>query len=243
MKALKRFLDIIEYNQHKDEVLAFLGLGSMHDQSRMDPYSDVDFFLIVKEGFQKTYLEDVSWLHVRETLISFQETDVGYKVIYDDGVLLEFAVFEPSDLKKINIPEGTLFYMSEVLDRDLFKPTQHQGDRKKSESYLIQDVLSNLYVGVLRTLRGEYVSAFLMIQVYAAHKTLLLLNPYDDDMYVVERRIENRLDLDYAQLFPGVKYNFDSVSYQLTLLEAFLKPYTELVQMMKQLMKEGISHA
>jgi len=243
MKTIARFLEIIDINQHKEEVIAFMGLGSMHDINRLDRYSDVDFFLILKDGFQHKYLEDVSWLHVRKTLIAFQETDVGYKVIYDDGILLEFAVFDLSHLKNMHIPEHTLYYKRDDIDINDFKPSTTRIHAKKSESYILQDLLTNLYVGVLRTLRGEHVAAFLMIQVYAAHKTLLLLNPYEDDTFVVERRIEMRLDIDYQHLFPGVTHNFESVSYQLALLEDRLIPYQPLVEMIEKLMKEGILHA
>ncbi len=40
---LNRFNTIIEFNKNK-KVLAFLGLGSMHEINRLDQYSDIDFF-------------------------------------------------------------------------------------------------------------------------------------------------------------------------------------------------------
>ena len=79
----KRFNEIIQRNQHKEEVLAFIGLGSMHDLSRLDAYSDIDFFIIVKsQGDKKNYMEDISWLDVHPIIFSYIETRDGLKVIY-----------------------------------------------------------------------------------------------------------------------------------------------------------------
>ena len=43
-------------------------------------------------------------------------------------------------------------------------------------------------------------AAFLMIQVYAASHLLKILDKHQDNPFVVERRIEQRLDLDYKVL-------------------------------------------
>lgn len=239
MNALNRFLDIIHANTHKEEVLAFLGLGSMHDQSRLDTYSDVDFFLIVKDGFVKKFLTHLDWLQVSTIIFSYQETEDGLKVIYEDGILLEFAVFEVAKLKDIPYQRGTVFYHKEGFDVNVLEPTKSYQPKPIDLDYIIPDLLSNLYVGLLRELRGEHVAALLMIQVYAAHKTLRVLSPHDDDPFVVERRIEQRLSISYDTLYPGINYNIQSIMYQLELLHDVITPYTQLVDKIKNMIKDN----
>jgi lincosamide nucleotidyltransferase B/F len=43
--------------------LALIGLGSVGTElDRLDAYSDLDFFVIVKPGYKQVYLDDLSWL-------------------------------------------------------------------------------------------------------------------------------------------------------------------------------------
>ena len=233
---LKRFNDIIQLNQNKEEVLAFIGLGSMHDLSRLDAYSDIDFFIIVNtHDYKKRYMEDISWLDVHPIIFSYIETRDGLKVIYEDGILLEFAVFTINELKNITIPEGTIYYKKEdIHDADL-KPkinSFHTFDPHK----LLSNCLSNLYVGLLREHRGEHVASFLMIQVYATSNLLKLLDQNQDDPYVVERRIEKRLDLDYQALYPGISHNKMAVSTILKYLEPFKATYQPLISKIKDML-------
>ena len=113
----KRFNEIIQLNQHKEEVLAFIGLGSMHDLTRLDAYSDIDFFILVQsQQDKKIYMEDMSWLDVHPIIFSYIETRDGLKVIYEDGILLEFAVFTMDELKHIPFQEGTIYYKKPFIN-------------------------------------------------------------------------------------------------------------------------------
>jgi len=60
-RLLKRFHEIIHLNKDKEEVLALIGLGSMHDTSRLDDFSDIDFFIIVQdEKIKQHYMNHTS---------------------------------------------------------------------------------------------------------------------------------------------------------------------------------------
>ena len=64
-----------------------------------DEWSDHDFFLVSRPGVQEELRADLSWLPFSERIaLSFRETDHGLKVIYDDGHMLEFAVFDLDEL-------------------------------------------------------------------------------------------------------------------------------------------------
>ncbi len=234
-KLLKRFDEIIEYNKHKDEVLAFIGMGSMSSTNRIDDYSDIDFFIIVKNAYKQTYLKHMDWLNVKEISWWYQETKDGIKAMYEDGIYLEFAVFTEDEIKDIDFYEGTIYYQSKDIDKKSIQPKQikHQ---TVDITYEINTLLSNLYVGLLRQKRGEKAAAFLMIQVYATNHLLKVLDEHPDDMYVVERRIEQRLDLNYEILYGGISNNIESAKYQLELIKhkfdlnaSFLKEIEQLL--------------
>ena len=218
MKQLKRFDQIIQFNQSKDYVLGFIGFGSMHHKHRLDAYSDIDFFIIVDDDYKETFLKDISWLEVAPIAWWYQETKDGLKVIYNDGIFLEFAVFTQSELSGIPFETGTVYYLKEGVSEHIFAPKQLP-KKDIDKTYVFNTWLSNLYIGLLREMRGEKVAAFLMIQVYASHHFLTLLNPKVDDPFVVERRIESRLSLDYEVLYAGYQGNMDSAKYQLLVLD------------------------
>ena len=231
----KRFNDIIQLNQHKEDVFAFIGLGSLHDLSRLDAYSDIDFFILVQsQQDKKIYMEDMSWLDVHPIIFSYIETRDGLKVMYEDGILLEFAVFTMDELKLIPFQEGTIYYKKPFINEHDLKPqieSFHAFDLNKT----ISNCLSNLYVGLLREHRGEHVAAFLMIQVYATSNLLKILDQKQDDPFVVERRIEQRLDLDYEALYPGIQHNKNAVSKILDYLEPWTTSYQPIISNRKDM--------
>ena len=232
----KRFNEIIQLNQHKEDVFAFIGLGSMHDLSRLDAYSDIDFFIIVQSQHdKKRYMGDMSWLEVQPIIFSYIETKDGLKVIYDDGILLEFAVFTMDELKHIPFQEGTIYYKKPFINEHDLKPqikSFHAFDLNKT----ISNCLSNLYVGLLREHRGEHVAAFLMIQVYATSNLLKILDQHQDDPFVVERRIEQRLNLDYQGLYPGIIHNKMAVTKILNYLEPWTSSYQAIISKIKDML-------
>ena len=232
----KRFNEIIQLNQHKEEVLAFIGLGSMHDLTRLDAYSDIDFFILVQsQQDKKIYMEDMSWLDVHPIIFSYIETRDGLKVIYEDGILLEFAVFTMDELKLIPFQEGTIYYKKPFIEEHDLKPQleqSHPFDLNKT----ISNCLSNLYVGLLREHRGEHVAAFLMIQVYATSNLLKILDQHQDDPFVVERRIEKRLNVDYQALYPGITHNKKAVLTILNYLELNTSSYEALINKIKDML-------
>ena len=232
----KRFNEIIQLNQHKEEVLAFIGLGSMHDLTRLDAYSDIDFFILVQsQQDKKIYIEDMSWLDVHPIIFSYIETRDGLKVVYEDGILLEFAVFTMDELKLIPFQEGTIYYKKPFIEEHDLKPQleqSHPFDLNKT----ISNCLSNLYVGLLREHRGEHVAAFLMIQVYATSNLLKILDQHQDDPFVVERRIEKRLNVDYQALYPGITHNKKAVLTILNYLELNTSSYEALINKIKDML-------
>jgi len=205
MKQIQRLNEIIALNQNNPDVLAFIGLGSMDETWRLDEYSDVDFFIIVNPSLKPLFYNDVSWLNVSPIALWFQETMDGLKVVYEDGILLEFAIFTLDQLPHIEESGGKIYYLKEGINASdimIRKPNTMKFDFEKTLNMLY----AHCYIGMMRERRGEHVAAHTMIQVYAAHEFCELCNPSVDDRFVVERRIEQRVKLDFTRLYPGIQH-------------------------------------
>jgi hypothetical protein len=80
--------------------IGLVAVGSMADRDYApDEWSDHDFFVITPPGGQEALREDLSWLpRADRVALSFRETEHGLVVLYDDGHLLEFAVFDLEEI-------------------------------------------------------------------------------------------------------------------------------------------------
>ncbi len=152
-------------------ILALMGLGSMADLSRLDQFSDMDFFLIVAKGKKQAFIDNLSWLDVLSPIYTFRNTIDGYKVLTNNQVFLEFAVFEIEELDRIPYHQPRILYSHDGFDVHQI-PLKRQSKEKIDVSYALNEALTNLYIGLLRNERGELLSAFQMIQVYGFQRVM-----------------------------------------------------------------------
>ncbi|CAM2010638.1 hypothetical protein [Acanthopleuribacter pedis] len=185
----------------RPDALCLLGLGSVgRERARLDRYSDLDFFVIVAPGAKAGYLSSLDWLTQLGTVVfSFANTDDGCKLLYEDGVFCEFAVFEPHELAGIPFCPGRIIWRRVGFDETLVIPKMDRSPQHKhAPQWLLGEILSNLLVGLSRECRGERLAAFKMIQVYAldhlltlieisGHAPAALRDPFNND-----RRFEQR---------------------------------------------------
>ena len=95
-------------------VLGLVWVGSTADRSRVDEWSDHDFFLITEDGFQDAFRSNLSWLPDHDDIrIAVRDSVHGMKVVYDSGLVLEFAVSSPDELSTFS---GNVYEV--VLDRE-----------------------------------------------------------------------------------------------------------------------------
>ena len=181
--------------------LALLALGSVgRETERIDAYSDLDFFAIVKAGSKPHFMQNLDWL-ASPIAYAFQNTPDGYKVLYEDGIFAEYAVFEPDDLTPIPFAPGRIVWKAAEFDESLVAPRVRSAPKYALE-WLLGEALTNLYVGLGRYWRGEKLAAMRLIQVHAVDKILNLApyiepdQPTQRDPFADERRFERR--------FPGV---------------------------------------
>lgn len=185
------------------KALALLGLGSVGQETdRLDDYSDLDFFVIVKEGHKNAFIENLDWLSsICPIAYHFKNTVDGYKLLFEDGIFCEFAIFELRELANIPFSGGRVVWKDDTFDESLASPQPRIANRQTVE-WLLGEALTNLYVGLGRYHRGEKLSAARFIQGYAVDRVLELAaaletpRPGHEDRFALERR--------YEQRFPGI---------------------------------------
>lgn len=200
-RLLARLEAIGQALEQTGNALALIGLGSVGiELNRLDQYSDLDFFAVVKPGYKATFLHDLSWLSsICPVAFSFQNTRDGHKLLFEDDIFCEFAVFEEAELATIPFAEGRLVWKAPEVDDAIRTPVCTSGRRETmSVEWLLGEALTCLYIGLKRHHRGEKLSAQRFIQNYAVDHTLALAMtletamPAAPDPFTLERRYEQR---------------------------------------------------
>lgn len=176
------FIDLLTHNLAQDpRVLGLVALGSMAQQDvQPDQFSDHDFFVIVARETQTHFRNELAWLPAHNTIVlAFTETEHGLKVIYDDGHLLEFAVFDREELRLARTNRYRVLVdkadVSTVMAA-ITKITTESSARETADShYHVGQFITNLLVGYGRYRRGERLSGQKFIKSNALHHLLILL--------------------------------------------------------------------
>lgn len=197
---LKRLNEIGDSLSKRQHALALLGLGSVGvEVDRIDQYSDLDFFVVCEEGYKKRFIEELDWLEsIKPIAFKFKNTEEGYKLLFEDGIFCEFAIFEPQELINIPFSEGRIVWKSESFSPSICAPTVEKLNKSKNIEFLIGEALTNLYVGLGRYKRGEKLSAYNFIQNYAKDRVLELISVMEapqaasEDVFCIDRRFEFR---------------------------------------------------
>lgn len=161
-------------------VLGFVALGSMARRDyEPDRWSDHDFFVITSPGGQEAFRADLSWLPDPERVVfSYRETAHGVKALYDDGHLVEFAVFDPVELAVARVNRYRVLLDRADIERrlaELADSTAALAEARANGEWLVGQFLTSLLVAVGRFARGERASARALVAGQAARSLLVLL--------------------------------------------------------------------
>jgi lincosamide nucleotidyltransferase B/F len=152
----------------RPEALALLALGSCGvETARLDGFSDLDFFVIVKEEAKQDFIANLDWLTCGKPLVFAHRNSIdGWKTLDEDGVLCEFAVFYAAELARIPFAPGRVVWARDGFDVSILNPTiqSHPLDIEWTST----EALTNVLVGLKRYLRGEVLAASRAIRVDAA---------------------------------------------------------------------------
>jgi hypothetical protein len=217
-RALLARLDAIGRSlEQSGHALALIGLGSVGlELNRLDSFSDLDFFAIVEDGYKTHYIENLDWLSaVAPIAYHFRNTADGHKLLFQDGVFCEFAVFATTELKSMPFARGRVVWKQPLVDEAIAEPLVASATAQaRSVDWLLGEALTNLYVGLSRLRRGEKLSAARFIQGYAVDRVLELAAHIEQeraahkDAFVLERRFEQRFP-DVAQAMPSFVQGYE----------------------------------
>lgn len=144
---------------HSD-LLGLVFLGSSSDSSRQDQWSDHDFFLIAREGFEEHIRQDLSWLPADfEVALAFRDTDHGLQAISKEGHLLEFAVFSEHELYLYGRANAYTVMSDKSSVTEIMKHSARaQTPQQKDVQYHVGKVLACAIICMGRYARGERAS-------------------------------------------------------------------------------------
>jgi hypothetical protein len=184
--------DLKQSLESRPEVIGLVLVGSTADLSRVDQWSDHDFFVITKEGQAENMRQDLSWLPNHESIVLRpRETDHGLKVLYADGHVLEFAIFNDSELE---LCSANAYSVS--LDRADIAARMAAIEfrsRPKSIDPLVEFelLLASLLIGVGRTRRGEELIASQHVRSYCVNHAIALIRAWQQPARGTESQEDN----------------------------------------------------
>ncbi len=176
--AYQAFTDRLCANADADpHVLGVVALGSMADAARRDRWSDHDFFWIVESGLQEGYRRDLSWLpDAGAVVMALRETAHGLKVLFADGHLIEFAVFDPDEIALARVNDAVILRDHADIAARIDAVRARSGNGAFDPLHGVQTILGVLQVGVGRYARGERVTASRFIKGFAFEQLIPLLS-------------------------------------------------------------------
>ncbi len=225
--------------------LALLGLGSVGlETDRLDGYSDLDFFAIVKPGFKSAFIENLGWMSsICPVSYAFRNTADGYKLLFEDGIFCEFAVFEPLELAEIAFAEGRIVWRADEFDVSLCTPARKPGGAPRPVEWVVGEALTNLYVGLCRYRRGEKLSAARFVQWFAVDRVVELSGlveteqPAYKDEFTADRRYEQRFP-SLAQEMPRFVQGYERTPESALAILEFLEAHFEVNPAMREMIEE-----
>jgi hypothetical protein len=160
----------------RPEVIGLIFVGSAAATERVDQYSDQDFFLVVTQGAGEAFRQDLSWLPNHDTIAMHpRETAHGLKVVYQNGDVLEFAVFEDSELELSSVNDYKVVLDRQDIAQRMIKIAQRSVPEPGNRAQDYELFLSLILIGVERAKRGEVLAADQHIKSYALSFALKLL--------------------------------------------------------------------
>jgi hypothetical protein len=224
--AYRAFTDRLTANLQSDErVRGLVLLGSTANQSRMpDEWSDHDFFVITNSGHQEDFRTRFEWLpDPNEIVLTVRETAHGLKVLYADGHLLEYAVFDVEEIALAKANDYAVAFdrggVTDAMQKIMLSDPAATSDPQHDMGLF----LCLLVVGAGRVARGEVISGQVFIRAHAVSHLLPLLadtlgKPLPDNLDPFRR---------FEQAFPevGTQVNVallrEPIGVALGLLEVF----------------------
>ncbi len=179
--------ELVESCTQSPVITGLVLMGSTADRSRGDEWSDHDFAVIAPPERVEALRGDLSWLPRHDRLVaSVREHHDGFKAVYDDGSVIEFAVTDLAGLATFYANDWEVAYggptVLGVMESVAAKPVPDSGSAEV--------FLTALLVGVGRARRGEVLSGGASVRGLALEHLLVLLRSSVPDNLDPRRRFE-----------------------------------------------------
>jgi hypothetical protein len=164
--------------ESRSGVLALVLLGTTSQPEFRDEWSDHDFWVVTRPGYQDTLLNDLSWLpRADEFLIEARHGPHRRSILYSDGHLIEFAVFDVDEVSGASVTSYRI-----VFDRGgvaaavaaVHANTQPPAWDEDRAEFLFSNFLILLQTAAARSRRGEQLSARRYVSHFAVDALLRL---------------------------------------------------------------------
>ena len=168
--------ELTERLREDGRAIGLVAVGSMADRDYPpDDWSDHDFFVITPPGGQEELRNVLSWLpHADRVALSVRETEHGLLVIYDDGHMLEFAVFDLDEIALAGVNRYRL-----LLDRggveERVEYVAANPRPPRDDLFLFGKTVAAALVAGGRGRRGETLSAAFMLTWATTYLNRLLI--------------------------------------------------------------------
>jgi len=183
--AYRAFTDRLLASLSADaRVLGLIACGSMAGRdTQPDDWSDHDFLVVVAPGVQEELRNHLGWLpDPGRVVCQFRETAHGVKIVYDDGHLLEFAVFDPDELHLARINQYRILLdrsdLARRMEQIVGATVEAVRAEARDDSFRIGQVLTGVLVAHGRWVRGERLSARFYLIDQALTELVRLLERY-----------------------------------------------------------------
>ncbi len=244
---------LLDNVRHNPDVLGVVLLGSAADAARRDTWSDHDLFLVVREGLQEQYRQDLSWLPDENQLVMrYRETAHGLTVIYAYGHLVEFAVFDLAELKAVKANDYAVPLDKADITQRMAEAAASTKPEQVDGGAAVRHLMQIVFAGIGRWARGEKMSAHAFVRMYALRRVLqvlpLVLRPatvHRLDTLDPYRRFEQVLPELGAQIEQLLRLDVPECALgYLDLLEAQVKPHiTDYPDALAEVLRRHIASA
>lgn len=247
---LERLNAIAAALERSGRALALIGLGSVGTElQRLDRWSDLDFFVIARPGERDWFIRETEWLRGAAPLAyTFRNTPDGSKVLFEDGIYAEYAVFGVERLPELPLRGARLVWAAPdfpagPLPPGLTADSPHAGNH----AHHLGEALTNLLVGLGRFWRGERLSALKFVQEYALGHVLALAAERAEgagqvapgaDAFGPERRFEQRYP-ELARLLPAFAPGYGETPQAALALLEHLERHEEVPPALSRAIREA----
>lgn len=236
----RRFTDeLVVWGEQTPEVVGLVAVGSTAAVTHEpDVWSDHDVFVVTEPGRSGPFLADPGWLPDAGRIVVWHgETPDGRGAVYDDGHLVELAVFEDGALPDLSVNDYRVLVGPQRLHQQLAAMEGATSRRASADdptgTRRFRAIVVQLVIGLGRDARGETLSAHERIRGRALADLLSLVRDF--------RAPETDAPLDNLDPYRRMEAAHPTIAHRLA--AALDQPLPAVVETMLQVLEDELGDA